>query len=179
MDFGLAAWTRGGADRAAAASRAQTTDDPPLLAAYLSPEELQGRPPDHRSDIFSFGIVLFEMLTGRRPFAAPTRIGLAAEISRAPVPAPSAVNKLLHPDFDAIVARALAKRPEDRYEAAAALAAELRSVAAVLDVRSGETEPQSVAPRRPQARRRAPLVAAMLAFAAIAALVMLWMAGRL
>jgi eukaryotic-like serine/threonine-protein kinase len=179
LDFGLSAFTAGGAERdAAAGGRA----DGPVATtiAYMSPEQIQGQPVDQRTDIFSFGVVLFEMLTGRRPFMGTTLPALSKEIVHTPAPPPSALNPDLRKDFDAILVRALAKKPEDRYEAAATLAAELRSVAAILDVRSGEAEPTSVVPVRAQRRRsRAPLVFGLFALGVCVALVALWIAGRL
>ena len=157
LDFGLAAWS-GGAD---------------TVSAYRSPEQLQDLPIDHRTDIFSFGVVLFEMLTGRRPFNG------TSETLSSRTPVPGAFNAALRPDFDAILARALARTPADRYQAAATLAAELRSVAAMLDVRSGDAEPATVAPsraiRRPQRRSRAPIFFGLLALAFVTAIVAMWL----
>ena len=156
LDFGLAAWTGGG----------------DIGRAYRSPEQLQQLPVDHRTDIFSFGVVLFEMLTGRRPFDDATAI------LSSPTPVPSAVKPGLRPDFDAIMTRALAARPDERLEAAT-MAAELRSVAAILDVRSGEAEPASVAPartvRRAQRDSRTPIYVGLLALALVTAFVAIWL----
>ena len=78
-----------------------------------------------------------------------------------------------------IVARALAKKSDDRYEAAATLAAELRSVAAMLDVRSGEAEPASVAPARavrlPPRKSRTPIFVGLVALAVVTAFVAMWL----
>lgn len=94
------------------------------LRDYDSPEEARGRDPDERSDIYSVGAVLFEMLTTRRP---PHR-GAAA---------PSASNPHVPPELDEIVLRAVAPDPDSRYQSTVTFAAELRSVAAILDVRGG------------------------------------------
>jgi eukaryotic-like serine/threonine-protein kinase len=158
LDFGLAAWTGGG----------------DIGRAYKSPEQLQQLPVDYRTDIFSFGVILFEMLTGRRPFSDATAI------LSAPALVPSAVKQGLRPDFDPIVTRALAARPDERFEAAATLAAELRSVAAILDVRSGEAEPASVAPARTVRRAaqrdsRTPIYVGLLALALVTAFVAIWL----
>src|SRR5204862_697612 len=92
------------------------------LHDYDSPEEARGLPSDERSDIYSVGAVLFEMLTGRRPLHR----GAAA---------PSANNRHVPPELDDVVLKAVAPNPDIRYQSAATLAAELRSVAAILDVR--------------------------------------------
>lgn len=92
------------------------------LRDYDSPEEARGQPPDDRSDIYSVGAVLYEMLTTKRP---PHK-GAAA---------PSASNPHVPPELDDVVLRAAAPNPELRIQSAATLAAELRSLAAILDVR--------------------------------------------
>ena len=92
----------------------------------MSPEQALGERVDHRTDIFSLGIVLFEMLTGRLPFTGATSTALALQIVQAPAPAPSSVNRSLPTELDPIVAKALAKSLDQRYESAATLAAELR-----------------------------------------------------
>jgi serine/threonine protein kinase len=90
------------------------------LHDYDSPEEARGLPADERSDIYSVGAVLYEMLTTRRPLHR----GAAA---------PSTSNRRVPPEVDEIVLKAVAPNPESRFQSAATLAAELRSVAAVLD----------------------------------------------
>ena len=125
---------------------------PLRTVAYMSPEQALGEQVDQRTDIFSLGTVLFEMLTGALPFTATTSSALALQIVQAPAPAPSSVRKSLPQELDVIVGKALAKSLEQRYEAAATFAAELRSVAAILDVRNEGSEPAStlIALQRPQ-----------------------------
>jgi serine/threonine protein kinase len=94
------------------------------LRDYESPEEARGQPTDERSDIYSVGALLYEMLTTRRP---PPR-GAAA---------PSVANRHVPPELDDVVLKAVAPNPDVRHQSAATLAAELRSVAAILDVRGG------------------------------------------
>jgi serine/threonine-protein kinase len=81
------------------------------------------------------------MLTGKWPFSATTPSALAMQIMRAPAPAPSALNRALPADIDPIVSAALAKSLDLRYESAATMAAELRAVGAILDVRNEAHEP--------------------------------------
>ena len=92
------------------------------LHDYDAPEEARGLRSDERSDIYSVGAVLFEMLTGRRPLHR----GAAA---------PSATNAHVPKELDEVVLKAVAPNPDSRYQSAAAFAAELRSVAAILDTR--------------------------------------------
>lgn len=141
LDFGLARWTSGGADRSRAASIPPTSPVAVLgSVAYMSPEQVLGGPVDHRTDIFSLGIMLFEMLTGKLPFNGTPSMPVTVEIVQAQPPAPSTMVPELPADIDGIVLKALAKSLEQRYESAATMAAELRSVAAMLDVRSEASE---------------------------------------
>ena len=154
LDFGLAAWTLGGAEREAAATLETAGSSAARGSSpYLSPEQALGQHVDDRTDIFSLGIVLFEMLTGKVPFNASTPAALAVKIVQAPAPAASAVNPASPRELDPIVAKALAKSLDRRFEAAATVAAELRAVGAILDVRSADSEPPSLAPLGARAER--------------------------
>ncbi len=83
--------------------------------AYMSPEQVDGRELEGRSDIFSLGIVLFELLTGRRLFKGKTRDETLARVRRAEVPSPRAYRPEISEDLEAILLRCLAARPEDRF----------------------------------------------------------------
>src|SRR4051812_25620026 len=173
LDFGFAAWTAGGAERIHAATAATvmvagaaTTRG---TVTYMSPEQALGEAIDHRTDIFSLGIVVFEMLTGRLPFSGSTSTAVSMQIVQAPAPPPSTINRSLPAEFDPIVAKALAKRTEDRYESAVTLSAELRSVGAILDVRSDTAEPPARRGVTHVRRRRvAPMVILLLVLMALA-----------
>src|SRR5258706_6070510 len=115
LDFGLAAWTSGGAERDRAVTMTATDASQTLgTVAYMSPEQALGEEVDQRTDIFSLGIVLFEMLTGKLPFAGTTAKALALQIVQAPAPAPSSVNPSVPRELDAIVAQALSKSLDQR-----------------------------------------------------------------
>jgi eukaryotic-like serine/threonine-protein kinase len=126
------------------------------LHDYDSPEEARGQPADERSDIYSVGAVLFEMLTTRRP----SHRGAAA---------PSASNQHVPPDLDDIVLKAVAPNPDSRYQSAVTLAAELRSLIAILDVRgASDDEDEHHAPSTSLGRI---VVIAILMLLAIGALI--------
>jgi serine/threonine protein kinase len=108
---------------------------------YMSPEELRRKPLDEQGDIFSLGVVVFEMVAGRPPFVGPDAQAIATQILKAGAPAPSAINGALPADLDAIALKMLSKARDQRYESAATVAAELRAVAAILDVREDRLEP--------------------------------------
>ncbi|MEV7617261.1 protein kinase [Streptomyces sp. NPDC089799] len=94
---------------------------------YMSPEQVRGAADlDGRSDLYAVGLLLFEMLTGRRPFDGDDAIALAVQHLTAPPPTLAASGLPGHPRLEAVVARALAKQPEDRYPDAAAMRGALR-----------------------------------------------------
>jgi TolB-like protein len=153
LDLGLARWTEGGLARAQAPTATQTVPGAILgTLAYMSPEQALGQQFDGRSDIFSLGVVLYEMLTGGNPFAAGSPTAVLLNITQKSQPPPSTANAGVPRELDPILAKMLAKNPYDRYESAASLAAELRSVAAMLDIRSGEAEPRAVSIGRKRGR---------------------------
>jgi serine/threonine-protein kinase len=116
-DFGLS--------RAFAEARATQAGFVFGTAAYLAPEQAEGRPGDHRSDLYALGVVLFEMLTGRLPFTADTAAGVAYRRLTEDVPRPSTLEPSVPPAVDAVVRRATARDPEERFPTAAAMAAAL------------------------------------------------------
>jgi serine/threonine protein kinase len=93
--------------------------------AYLSPEQIKGEPQDHRSDIFSLGIILYQLATGVRPFDGSSVAAVCAQIVAAEPPPPSRHNPELPKEFDRIVMRCLAKDPSARYASGESLAASL------------------------------------------------------
>jgi len=124
-DFGIA---RAGASQMTEAGSIIGT------AQYLSPEQARGAPVDQRSDLYSVGIVLHEMLTGSVPFTGDTPVEIAMKhISAVPEP-PSVARPDLPDDLDLVVLRALAKDPRERFQTAEEMDAELGRVAAGLSV---------------------------------------------
>jgi serine/threonine protein kinase len=156
LDFGLA--KRSAGLPGVSVSEQEVTQsafltEPGIIAGtvgYMSPEQVRGEPVNGRSDIFSLGVVLWEMLTGRRPFRGDSPVETLSAILREEPAADPALAGL--PDeFERVLRRSLQKKPENRYESAADLALDLRRLAA-------ETSPTS---RRVESRRRPGLGSAL------------------
>ena len=95
---------------------------------YMSPEQIQGGTVDGRSDLYSFGVTLYELLTGRKPFQADTSYSvLNAQLNQPPTP-PIEVNPAIPAALNAIVLRAMAKKPEERFQTAEGFRSALRAV---------------------------------------------------
>ena len=115
----------------ARAGVSQMTEEGAIIgtAQYLSPEQARGAPVDQTSDLYSTGIVLFELLTGEVPFTGDSPVEIAMKhLSEVP-PEPSDLRPDVSADLDLVVVRALAKEPADRYQSAAAMDADLETVA--------------------------------------------------
>ena len=177
LDCGMAPWTIGGAVRVRGAHDPDRLPvDANGIVAYLSPEQAVGGATDVRSDVFALGTIAYEMLTGRNPFRAPTPSETVLNVIQKRIPSPSETNADVPADLDAILTRALSRNIEERHQSAASLAAELRSMAVVLDVRTGDTaEPSGLLPldERPD-RNAASLLTGALAAAAAGAAVVWW-----
>ncbi len=132
MDFGIA--------RAISDAASSMTQTAAVVgtAQYLSPEQARGESVDSRSDVYSAGCLLYELLTGRPPFVGDSPVAVAYQHVREPAVPPSQHDADLTPDIDVIVMKALAKRVEDRYQSAAQMRADIerylvgRPVSAVL-----------------------------------------------
>jgi serine/threonine-protein kinase len=94
-------------------------------ATYFSPEQAEGAPVDGRSDIYSLGVVLYEMLAGRPPFIGDSPVAVSSQHVHGTVPPPSEFNSGIPPDLQAIVMEALAKSPDQRYQSAEDLRSDL------------------------------------------------------
>ncbi|RME29358.1 MAG: serine/threonine protein kinase, partial [Deltaproteobacteria bacterium] len=88
---------------------------------YMSPEQVRGLPVDHRSDIFSVGILLYEMLTGERLFHSETDFGTLERVRNAEITPPTTYNAKIPPELEKTVMKALAREPEERFQSAAEL----------------------------------------------------------
>ena len=169
LDFGLA---KLGPDSLAAAGHgdsataAHTVTTPGLVMGtidYMSPEQALGEPVDHRTDLFSVGVVLYQLSTGVLPFRRPSVTATLDAILHAEAAPPSSVRSELPHTFDRVVARALAKSPAERYQSAGELALDLEAI--------GRRDEPRGAPARPGRARPAVLrmVAAAAALAAVVA----------
>ncbi|MFJ2894157.1 protein kinase [Streptomyces sp. NPDC087218] len=122
MDFGIARAMQSGVTSMTQTGMVVGTPQ------YLSPEQALGRGVDARSDLYSVGIMLFQLLTGRLPFDADSPLAIAyAHVQEEPV-APSTINRSITPAMDALVARALKKNPNERFPSAAAMQDEIARV---------------------------------------------------
>ena len=97
-------------------------------AAYMSPEQAEGQPVDHRSDIFSLGVVLYEMACGQRPFGGDTAVSVISSVLKDTPPPVSGVNRAVPLALERVITRALAKDPAERYQRAAELGDDLEQV---------------------------------------------------
>jgi serine/threonine-protein kinase len=140
LNFGLTAWTTSGQARAAASSADGVGADPHGVAGYLSPEQAVGGTIDERSDVFSFGVLLHEMLTGRNPFTGATPSATVMNVIRLSPPPPSLSIASAPPALDALVARALTKPVESRASSILVLSSDLRKIGATLDAKERDIE---------------------------------------
>ena len=135
--------------------------------SYMAPEQLEGQKIDQRADLFAFGALLYEMLTGRKAFDGSTAASITAAVLTVDPPKPSTLlpDAAIPRALDHIIRRALAKKPDERWQTARDVMLELRSIK---DDASREIEPASTP--APRGRRRLLLAAAGLAVAAAAAI---------
>src|SRR5215204_3856448 len=178
-DFGIA--------RAAASSTMTRTGHILGTAHYISPEQAMGEPVGPASDLYSLGVVLYEMLTGELPFDAETPLGIAMKHVNGHLRQPKDLNPAVPDGINAITLRLLAKNPEHRYASDSELIEDLERVCAGLDPSGATTEmmphavaattrlnplppPQRVARNKKRRRRAAPQLLALLALLLLAAL---------
>jgi TolB-like protein/Flp pilus assembly protein TadD len=171
LDFGLAKQTALGEDAVDTQAPTQEATEAGRVmgtAPYMSPEQLQGLPATHCSDVFSLGIVLYEMATGHRPFEGRTSAELASSILK---DAPAPVTELkagLPRDLGRLVKHCLEKEPKKRFQSALDLANELDELQHELDSEVASTASQAASPRRAVTRRRWLLAGAAVVAAGLA-----------
>ncbi|MFY9551866.1 MAG: protein kinase [Thermoanaerobaculia bacterium] len=167
LDFGLAKLTEsesGVSQQSGLPTQTAGTEPGVVMGTlgYMSPEQVRGKPADARSDIFSFGSVLYEMLSGLRAFQRDSAADTMSAILREEPPDLSATNQNIHPAVDRIVRHCLEKNPEERFHSAHDLAFDIEAISGV----SGERAVSAAG-----AKRRFPAWALVAAAAVAAALV--------
>ncbi len=178
LDFGLAKLTE--VERSGSATNLPTVPpgtEPGVVMGtlgYMSPEQVKGRPADARSDIFSFGAILYEMLSGKRAFHADSAGETMAAILKEDPPDPSVTNQNISPGLERILRHCLEKNPEKRFQSASDIAFALETLSG-LPTASG-TSPAAV-PHRPRRTRAGLAAAAGLALIAAGLLAGAWFAG--
>ncbi len=172
LDFGLAKVASSGGELTKSPTVAATEPGTVLgTVGYMSPEQVRGQPADHRSDIFSFGSILYEMLEGQRAFRADSAAETMAAIAQKDPPELSGLDAALAPSLDRIVRHCLEKSPGERFQSARDLAFDLETVA-------GRSIPARVtAATGPKRSRRLPLGLAAIAIAGLVFVLGFWL-GR-
>lgn len=136
LDFGLAKLTSpvDGESQTEVPTRKVNTDPGTVMGSmgYISPEQLKGKPADHRSDIFSFGAILYEMLSGKRAFRGESAAETISAILKEDPPELSTTNKNVSPALERVVNHCLEKNPEERFHSA-------RDLAFAIEALSGST----------------------------------------
>src|SRR6202140_5080626 len=142
LDFGLAKLTStdSAASQTEVPTRKVNTDPGTVMGTmgYMSPEQLKGQPVDHRSDIFSFGAILYEMLSGKRAFRGDSMAETMSAILREGPPDLSETNKTISPALERVVRHCLEKNPAERFHSARDLAFAIESLAGSA-ISSGQT----------------------------------------
>jgi WD40 repeat protein len=136
LDFGLAKLTQpdfGASDATGLATASPGTEPGVVLGTvgYMSPEQVRGGPADHRSDVFSFGAILYEMLTGARAFRGDSAVETMNAILKEEPPEPSESGRIVAPGLDRIVRHCLEKNPALRFQSARDLAFDLESLSEI------------------------------------------------
>jgi serine/threonine protein kinase/tetratricopeptide (TPR) repeat protein len=140
-DFGLAKLAEG--------AHVTTTGTTMGTPSYMSPEQAEGRDVDYRSDIFSLGVVLFELITGRLPFQGASPPAVLYQIVHEPVPSINELRTGVPPGLVAIVRRALEKNPGDRYQSLGPMLTDLRRLQKTSALDTIATAPLPASKRRP------------------------------
>ena len=174
LDFGLAKLRQAESVAAELPTQALTGEGKIVgTVAYMSPEQAEGRAVDHRTDIFSLGVILYELATGQRPFQGDTSLSvLSAVLKDQPKPV-TEVNPAVPPAFTRVLKSCLQKDPERRYQSAKDLRNELQTLKEELE--SGElSRPPAAVAARGQSSRWPLYAAAALVVAVVAAAAVFW-----
>lgn len=126
VDFGIAHIMRNTGDIAEGHDTLTSTGQFLGSVDYMAPEMVNGKQPDHRTDIYELGVVLFQMLSGRVPFQGSSAFMVAAQHVQDKPPSLTALNPIISPRVDAVVQKALAKDPDKRYSSVSEMAVALR-----------------------------------------------------
>ncbi len=180
LDFGLA--KMGSPTASVQIETIGLTQPPPLTVEgtilgtypYMSPEQLEGKETDARSDIFAFGAMLYEMITGRRSFVGSSSASLIAAVMSTNPPPVSTIQPMATPALDRLVRKCLAKSPDDRWQTAGDLLSELQWIT---ESGSNADIPAPVAAKRRNRERLAWLAAGLAAVLLVGSL--LWIAAHL
>jgi hypothetical protein len=160
-DFGIA--------RAGDGTRLTQTGTVMGTPEYMSPEQAEGRPVDHRADLYALGVVLYQMLTGRAPFRGTTPHTTLHAVIYEPPPPPRQINPALSADTEKVVLKALAKRPEERFQRGAEMVSAFRAALAgkPLPAAAAVVGPRAAGPAPKPSRQRSPVVWIMAGLAAV------------
>ena len=178
LDFGLAKRTIEDPDSAAPTGPVTVAGHIVGTASYMSPEQIEGRPVDARSDTFSFGCVLYEMITGTLAFAEGSSVGtMAAVLAKEPTPIRERVPDIPR-GFERIIAKCLQKRPGDRWQHIADVKALLDELERDLEGAASGVLPETVTQELPKRIRRRSWtdIGVAAAIAAVAAALLTWWA---
>ena len=150
LDFGLSTWQPGGPGRQTSVRIDQRGAAlGPAAIGYMAPEQVLGHAADHRADIFALGVILYQMLTGRQPFEGSNQSDTAVKVTQHTPPPPGTLNSDVPAELDRVVAKAISKSVEERYDSAAQLAGELRAIATAVHQREADHDVAQIEATRP------------------------------
>ncbi|MGE5244265.1 MAG: protein kinase domain-containing protein [Betaproteobacteria bacterium] len=184
LDFGLAKAleppSAAGVTAGASETQMATGTTPGMVlgtVGYMSPEQVRAQPVDHRTDIFSLGVVLYEMLTGKQPFRRDSQVETMNAILKEDAPEFGEIGASVPAGVDRIVRRALEKNPDERFHSAHDLGIALEAVSGASSQSGAVPASAAIAPKAGAMRRWLPAAAAVVGLGAVAFVVGRWTAG--
>ena len=173
LDFGVAKLQPSADDNRSVENLTTVTKHGSVIGtvAYMSPEQLRGKPVDHRSDIFSFGAILYEMMSGRRAFRGETEVDTMTAVLREEPASASLDQAEIPPAYQEIVRHCLEKETENRFQSAKDLLFALQTISGTSPLRIASP----VAPKRQKASTLAWAVVALLSLATVSLAVTQWL----